>query len=190
MPELLAALAVAGLVLGAATPVVGELLHSAHSGSVARALAADLSGLRWKATSRARFHGLFFEQDPDGAWSWVEVADGNGNGLRTAEIRSGVDPRLGEPRRLENEPGAVTLGFPGAGPFPAIPPAGGTIAGLDDPVKFGPADIISFGPRGTASSGTLYLTDHRSELLGVRVYGPTARVRVWRWHRDAGEWRL
>lgn len=187
---MLAVLAVAGIMAAAVLPAAGELMHSAFTGSVARALAADLSALRWKATSRQRYHGLFFERDAGGIWSWVEVMDGNGNGLRTSEIRSGVDPAVGELRRLEDEPGSVTLGFPGSGPFPAIPPASGAIGRTDDPVKFGPADIISFGPRGTASSGTVYLTDHRSELLGVRVYGPTGRIRVWRWHREVGEWRL
>ena len=181
---------VAGLLLVAVTPAAAKLLRASHTGAVARTLAAELSAQRWKATSQQRVRGLYFERDADGRWSWVEVLDGNGNGLRTAEVRSGVDPTAGRVRRLEDGPGDVTLGFPPGGPFPAIPPAGGTIGSLDDPVKFGASDIVSFGPRGTASSGTIYVTDGRDELLGVRVYGPTVRVRVWRWNRELGQWRL
>jgi hypothetical protein len=61
---------------------------------------------------------------------------------------------------------------------------------VDDPIRFGRGDLVAFSPLGSSSSGTIYLTDGRSELWAVVLYGATARVRVWRFDRTAGRWRL
>jgi hypothetical protein len=84
----------------------------------------------------------------------------------------------------------VRLGFPGAGPFPRIPPRPGNIPHLDDPVQFGRSNIVSFSPIGASSSGTLYVTDGRDALYGVLLFGPSSRIRVWRFERSSGEWSL
>jgi hypothetical protein len=84
----------------------------------------------------------------------------------------------------------VELGFP-PGPAPSrIPPRSGTIADLTDPVKFGVSNVVSFSPLGRASSGTLYLSDGHHQLRGVVLFGPTVRVRVWRYDAREGRWRL
>ena len=57
-------------------------------------------------------------------------------------------------------------------------------------MRFGRSDLISFGPLGTASGGTLYLTDSRHRLYAVVLYGRTARVRVWRYDTREGRWKL
>jgi hypothetical protein len=71
--------------------------------------------------------------------------------------------------------------------IPEIPPRRGTISGVDDPVQFGRSDLVAFSPLGTASSGTLYVTDGR-ELFGIVLFGATARVRVWRYDGGTNEW--
>jgi len=187
--EGLVVLTLAALLAATTVPLALDRCNEARAASAARFLATTFQALRWKAVSTGTAHGLFFERDATG-WKWSLVRDGNGNGLRTAEVRNGTDPVLEGPLRLESIVERMTLGFPGAGPFPRIPPSTGNIAALADPVKFGGSDLVSFGPLGTASSGTLYLTDTRSELYGVLLYGPTARVRVWRYVARNGTWQL
>lgn len=59
---------------------------------------------------------------------------------------------------------------------------------LDDPIRFNQSDLASFGPLGTATPGTLYLTDRRSRLTAVRVTSRTGRVRVLRYDPGARTW--
>jgi hypothetical protein len=118
------------------------------------------------------------------------VEDGNGNGLRTAEIRRGVDPTISGPHHLQDRVEDVRLGFPPGGPFPRIPPRAGNIVDTDDPVQFGRSDIVAFSPLGRSSSGTLYITDGRRGLFGIVLFGPSTRVRVWRYDTVGGKWTL
>jgi prepilin-type N-terminal cleavage/methylation domain-containing protein len=187
--ESLVALALIGIaLLMATTALAGRRgAHAATAG--ARELAVTLQALRFRAIAANRNHGLYFERDGDG-WRWFVVRDENHNGLRTGEILNGVDRKLSGPHRLSDRVGGVELGFPVATTLPNLPPRRGSINGLDDPVKFGRADIISFSPLGRASSGTLYLSDGRYALRAVVLFGPTARVRVWRFDTREGRWKL
>jgi hypothetical protein len=83
----------------------------------------------------------------------------------------------------------VRLGFPSDGPFTSPPPARDPIEQLEDPVKFGRSNIVSFSPLGRSSSGTLYLDDGAGGLWAVVVFGPTVRVRIWRWDGAMRRWR-
>ena len=118
------------------------------------------------------------------------VEDGNGNGLRTAEVRRGVDPTVSGPHHLQDQVEDVRLGFPPGGPFPRIPPRTGNIVDTDDPVQFGRSDIVAFSPLGRSSSGTLYVTDGRRGLFAIVLFGPATRARVWRYDSVGGKWSL
>lgn len=187
--ELLTALALLGLLLAFTLPATAELRTAGRAAAAARELATTLHALRWRSVAEHCAQGLYFESDSLG-WSWRIVRDGNGNGLRTQEIRDGTDPTVQAPRRVEASVSGVRLGFPPGGPFPAIPPRRGTLVPSADPVRFGSADIVAFSPLGTASSGTLYLTDGQWRLLAVTLFGPSARVRVWSLDAREGRWRL
>jgi hypothetical protein len=123
-------------------------------------------------------------------WTWREVADGNGNGLRTADIARGIDPVLTQDAALERQIENVTLGIPPGGPYPEAPPGTDMLSAGDDPVRFGRSDLISFSPVGSASSGTLYVTDGRRGFYAVVLFGPTARLRVWRYRPEERRWTL
>ena len=60
---------------------------------------------------------------------------------------------------------------------------------LDDPIRFNQSDLASFDPLGTATPGSLYLTDRRSLLAAVRVTSRTGRIRVLRYDSRARTWR-
>lgn len=189
LSETLAVLALLAIGLAAALPTVADLGSAGRAAAGARLMATAFHAMRWRSVAENRAHGLYFERRDDG-WVWYEVADGNGNGLRSAEIEDGTDGALSGPQRLEDRVSRVRLGFPAGGPIPRIPPRTGMIADLDDPVQFGRSNIVSFTPLGASSSGTLYVTDGRHELLGVVLFGPTVRVRVWRFDRRTGRWTL
>ena len=189
LAELLVVVALAGILLAAAVPALASLRAGARGGAAARVLAGEFRDLRFRSVARRRYHALAFERDARG-WAWRVVRDGNGNGVRTVEIRAGTDPVLSGPHRLEDRVERVRPGFPDDGPFPAVPPARGWIDRLDDPVRFGRSDLVSFSPLGRSSSGTVYLTDGIRGLWAVVLYGPTTRVRVWRYDRGSRRWVL
>ena len=129
------------------------------------------------AYSRAVRTGLYtairFERQDDGTVWYAVYEDGDGDGVLSADIRSGQDRRLSGPFPLSGGAPGVRIGFnPGV---PAIPPDRGLLSG--DPVRFGVSDILSFSPLGTATPGTFYLAGDGSQAA-VRVTGGTARVRL------------
>jgi len=189
LAELMAALALTAIILLMALPTLASMRTEGRVAAGAREIAMSFHALRWKSVAQNRNHGLLFERLEDG-WVWFEVRDGNGNGLRSAELRSGIDETLSGPHRLGDRDGLIGLGFPPADRLPEIPPRSGAIEALHDPVKFGRSDLVSFSPLGSASSGTVYLTDGRYKLYAVVLFGPTARVRVWRLDIREGVWKL
>ncbi len=188
LPECLVALAILAAAAAVAVPAGADLLSSARAEAGASLLGARFRALRFQSVAVRRNRGLFFERSGAG-WVYSEVEDGNGNGLKTAEVRSGVDRTISGPRRLEDEVEKATPGIPPGGPFPEAPPGEELLDAASDPVRFGRSKLISFSPDGSSSSGTLYVTDHRLGLAAVVLYGPTARVRVWRWDAAGRRWR-
>ena len=91
---------------------------------------------------------------------------------------------------LERQVPDVRLGLPPGGPYPEAPPGTGRLVAGDDPVRFGRSDLVSFSPVGSASSGTLYVTDGRDGLFAIVLYGPTSRLRVWRFRPLERRWAL
>ena len=189
LPECLVALAILGAAAVVAVPAGTSMLSSARAEAGARQMRMRFRALRFKSVAVRRHRGLFFEQRGPG-WVYFEVEDGNGNGLRTAEVRSGVDRTISGPHRLEDEIEKATPGIPPGGPYPEVPPGGERLDEASDPVQFGRSKLISFSADGSASSGTLYVTDRRSGLAAVVLYGPTARVRVWRWDGARHQWKM
>lgn len=129
-----------------------------------------------KAYSMAIKQGVYtairFEHDGDRPFYSV-YADGNGNGVRSEEIRRGVDRRVAGPFPLHGGSPSVRVAInPGV---PAIPPDRGFLSG--DPIRFGPADLLSFSPLGTATPGTFYLAGQGVQAA-VRVSPGSARVRL------------
>lgn len=189
LPELVVVLALSGLLLAAAAPALASLRSGARCAAGARVLAASFQDLRFRSVAQRRFHALAFARDARG-WYWHVARDGNGNGVRSAEIRRGTDPVVSGPHRLDDRVERVRPGFPQGGPFPAVPPSRGWLDRLDDPVRFGRSDLVSFSPLGRSSSGTVYLTDGAGALWAVVLYGPSTRVRVWRYDREGARWVL
>lgn len=189
LAELLAVLAILAIAVAVTLPAAAEIRDAGRAAAGARRMATLFSAERWKGVTQGRSIGFQFRSTPSG-WVWREVADGNGNGLRSAEIARGVDTVVAAETTLEASVPHVTLGFPPGGPFPEAPPGTGLLRAGDDPVRFGRSTIVSFSPVGSATSGTLYVTDGQSGLYAVVLFGPTTRLRVWRWDRRELRWTL
>ncbi len=114
--------------------------------------------------------------------------DGDGDGVRTADIDAGVDPAVGPPRQLNHFGSFVRFGFP-PGPPPRDP--GNPSRRLDrlhDPIRFNRSDIASFNYLGGSTPGSLYLTDGRYLLVVVRVFGRTGKVKVLQYDQESETW--
>ena len=83
--ETLMVTALAGMMLAVAVPALASLREQGRTAAGARVLAMELHRMRWESVARRRAAGLWFARGPAG-WEWHLVEDGNGNGLRTAEI--------------------------------------------------------------------------------------------------------
>lgn len=188
MPEVVLALAVTGLLVLVAVPALSAALSRHRVTAATRALASELTRLRAEAITSRRRVAMRLIREGD-AYSYAFFSDGDGDGVRAADIATGRDPELAGRRDLPSRFGGVDFGLLDI-PIPDLPPRGGTLHPGDDPVRFGRSDIVTFTPLGTASSGTLFVSDSRRVVMAVVVYGGTGRIRTWRFDRHAGRWSM
>lgn len=184
--EIMVTLALLGLLLTAAWPALASGLWRSRVTAAAHEVAGQMSRLRSQAIAERRSLGMRITRS-GGRYHYAFYADGDFDGIRSDDIASGRDPLIGGPRDLPSRYEGVDFGLLDIA-IPAIPPRRGTVAPGDDPVRFGRSDTITFTPRGTASSGTLFVSDGRSLVVAVVLYGHTGRVRTWRYLRDGGGW--
>ena len=186
LPELTAATTIAALTLGVSVPALGTALRSWKLDGAARDLALEMQRTRMEAVARGAYAGILFQRDASGG-HWRLYLDGGTRGIRSADIASGVDTPLGLTGELAARYPGVRLGIEAPPPIPRVPPATGTLTSGDDPIAFSGSDIFSAAPTGETSGGTIYLTDGR-DMRAVVVFGPTGRIRVWRYDGEARRW--
>jgi len=122
------------------------------------------------------------------SYTFTLYRDGDHDGVTNADIRSGVDRQVGPARRLEHVGGDVGFGIP-ARPVRDPGDPRSFLDRIDDPIRFNQSDLASFGPLGTATPGSVYLTDGNSRLAVVRVFDRTGKVRVLRYDFASETWR-
>ncbi len=156
-----------------------SIRNAVHETTVAFYLA------RAYAVSRDRNVGLKFRRNGD-RYEWALYGDGNGNGIRTAEIASGVDRFLGiaYPWSRNDVRPAIMTGI--RVPDPGSP--GRYLDRIDDPIRFNNSDICSFTPVGDATPGSVYLWNAHDRMAVVRVFGATAKIRTLYYRRGARGW--
>jgi hypothetical protein len=180
--ELLFVIAVAAALAAMAIPAGVRMTDDYRAANAARYLAQKCGYARIDAVRRSIFVGIRFGL-PTEDYLLTAVADGNGNGLRTAEIASGIDRRVGSPERLDwNFPG-VAFGI-----LPGVPDADGNPPASSDGVRLGASRILSMNPDGSSSSGTLYVHTRRGAQYAVRVLGATGRVRMLKYLETSRAW--
>jgi hypothetical protein len=185
--ELAVVLSVASLLAGFVVPPLLEWGAQVQLELAASEVVAVLRHARADATRRYEQVAVKFDTSgPEPRWRLHR--DGDGDGVRSDDLRSGVDPRVTPPRPLSYFGRRVHFGFPeGARPRDPADPRR-RLEGLDDPIRFNRSDLASFGPLGTGTPGSVYLTDGR-RLVVVRVLNRTGRVRILAWDRNTDTWR-
>ena len=178
--EILLVLAVLAIVVAITIPDLAEIRGAAALGAASSRLKGLLFRCRAYAILNSRATAVVFEHRDDGSWRCFIAVDGDGDGIRTRDINGLIDPVVGEVLHLDG--GGAGLGIL-QGEFVPDPSGRGRLRGdLDDPVRAGRGNIITFTARSTATPASIYLTDHRARMRVLRVYGGTGRVisRVWR----------
>jgi hypothetical protein len=181
--ELMLMVALGITLVGMAVPAVLGGLDAGRARVAAAYMASQLRLAHMEAVKRSRAVALRFE-GADTGYRFTRYIDGNGNGVRTVDIKSGVDRILGAPERLQDNFPGVTFGVL----------AGVTSIDADraisdgDPIRIGSADLLTFTPIGTATPGTLYLRGRGAHQYAVRVLGVTARTRVLEFNFGETRW--
>lgn len=115
--------------------------------------------------------------------------DGDGDGVRSNDIRRGIDEQTMLPRIIAMTGGDVRFGFPG-GVAPKDPSdLGRRLTRLSDPIRFNRSDMASFSELGTATPGTVYLTANDRHLAAVRVSGRSGHITILLYDPDKEVWK-
>ena len=162
-----------GLVTIVAVPQLTSAVNRSRGLAAARFLASRMALARSQAVGRSANVALRFEGEP-GAIRFGAFMDGNGNGVRAADIATGVDPVVDAPVLLSDL-------------FPGVRIAFGD-SGEEDAVQVGAGSILSFTPMGTATSGSVYIRGRDGTQWAVRVLGTTARARILRYSALTDDW--
>jgi type II secretory pathway pseudopilin PulG len=180
--EIVVVLSLATLLAALALPAATMAVDEGRARQAAAFAAARLRESQQAAITGSASTGLVFERTA-GRWTFRRCVDGNANGLRRADLRSGRDTCA---------PDVVDL----AELFPGVSVAiDSAIRGPDgdppssDPVRFGTSDMASFSPSGGCTAGSLFIRSTRGAQYAVRVAGMTGRLRVLRYDAAARLWR-
>lgn len=156
-----------------------------------RLAAQEVVGVLRTARAFAVRHGAHvavrFRTARDGTVTYAIYRDGDGDGVLSRDIDTRIDPEVAPPRRLDQTGHRVQLGFP-VGRRLRDPGSPQYWLQTNDPIRFS-ADMASFGPLGTSTPGSLYLTDGASRVAVVRILGRTGRVRVMAYDFDRHLWK-
>jgi len=181
-------LAILGLFASLTFPDLFLLTRSLRVDLASRELQSVLRLARSRAIREGTKVGVKFRTDGKGRYSFSLYRDGDGDGVLTRDIDSGVDPRLEPPRELIHLGRRIRLGFP-VGPAPRDPgDPSRRLTRLDDPIRFNRSDIASFNHLGASTPGSLYITDGLHFLSAVRVFGRTGKVKILRYDVVSETW--
>jgi type II secretory pathway pseudopilin PulG len=181
MTELVLVLSIAMLVLAMSWPVMASAISAGKGHQAAAFVAGQLRSAQSEALRASRAAGLVFD-DTSGHWRFRVCVDGNGNGLRRADVVVGIDRCLTEAFDVATMFSGVAIGVDPGLRGPDGEP------GSADPVRFGRGNIASFTGAGSGTAGSLFLRLNDGEHFLIRVAGVTGRVRLLRHHPATLRW--
>lgn len=174
--ELVVVMAIGIGIAGLSAPVAASVVDSSRARQAAAFLSSTFRLARQQAVGRGVNVGVVFDR-PGARWTLKVCRDGNANGIRRADVQSGVDPCFDGPFEISqlfpNVDVSVDATLRG--------PSGE--AGSPDPVRFGASDIVSFSPLGSCTAGSVFLRSSRGAQYVIRTTGVTGRVRVLKYER-------
>jgi hypothetical protein len=173
---------VAVVVGTASVPPLLSQRDALNAAGAARHVAALVHATRAEAVRRGVHVGLVFRSSGD-AFRFAMFADGNFDGVRSADIVAGIDRQVSAWVRIGDAFPRAVFGF-----LPGVPDpdSGSSLTG--SPVKLGGSSTLSFGPAGGATSGTVYLRGPAEQQYAVRMLGSTGRCRLLRFDFTERRW--
>jgi Tfp pilus assembly protein FimT len=174
MVELLFALGFVAVLGAMAVPQVLGTIESSRAAAAARYLAARMTSARVLAVQRSAAVAIRFDADEAG-FRFATYQDGNGNGVRAADIAARVDREIEAPVRLFEL-------------FPDVDFALVVDGQSADPFQLSGSSILTFTPAGTATSGSVYLRGRTGSQYALRILGATGRTRLQRYDERARRW--
>jgi type II secretory pathway pseudopilin PulG len=184
LAELVFALMVAGLLLGIVVPRVLAAAQRLSLRATALRIIGPMLLAQLDATGHSEEEGVKFAQTAEG-WTVALYEDGNGNGIRNADIAAGIDRLVERPALIERPGCPIRIGFPDAGVND--PDTGQPIAPGTSPVSFNRSTICSFSPEHDATPGSVYLTNGIDAAM-VRSSGAGGALRILLYNRASGRW--
>jgi hypothetical protein len=177
----LLAVAILGTVLLVSVPLTTSAVDATNTMSAARYVEGRVMKARMEAVKRSASVALRFETRDDDYVITMYV-DGNGNGVRTADIGRTVDRPISVPERLGDK-------FPGIR-FGLLEGVTDLDDGLEsrEGVRLGASGFLTLSPDGSATAGTLYIHGRRHQSA-VRVLGATGRTRLFQFNSGTRTWR-
>ena len=184
LPELLTSIAIVGLLVACAMPSWLALRRRAAVRAASAEIRSVFHQTRSRAIARSRNAGVHFTRSGS-QWKFAIYDDGDGDGVRNDDIRSGADRQVAPPRLLLQQGQLISIGL-----LRNIvrDPDGDPLRPAASPVQFNRTSICSFSPLGSATPGTIYLTDDDGSLYAVRVFGATAKIRLLRYEPSSMRW--
>jgi hypothetical protein len=182
--DVVVAAALVLILAGSAIPLFDSAGRHLRGAAAARYVLFAMRAARVQAARRASAVGVAVRVAGESTLLQVYL-DGDGDGLRAADIADGTDPPLGPPSDLQQEFRGVVAAI--RRPLPEID-GSATLAPGSDPVRLGINDIASFTPDGTASGGTVYLAGPDGAAYAIRVLAVTGRTRVLRFNPASATW--
>lgn len=184
---LVVVLCLTAMIITAGIPTLTEARRAAALREASGRLWGMLVLCRANAIMRCRATALVFERTEDGAWRCFVAEDGDGDGLRRADMEAGRDRVIGEVLHLEGT--TAGLGILADRRVPDPSGSGRLDGNFDDPVRAGRGDIITFTPRSTATPSSIYLTDYHDRMRVLRITPGTGRVYGLVWRTGWKKWR-
>ena len=181
--ELLFVLSAAATIGAMAIPPFLAAIDDYRTAGAVRYLSTRIQRTRMEAVSRSTNTAMQFVKEGTG-YTFGIFVDGNEDGVRTADIRNGIDRRLGTIERLSDNYAGVDFGL-----LPDLPPvdAGGPPPGTD-PIKLGSSALLSYASSGSSSSGSVYIRGRKVQYA-IRILGDTGRARVLKFNPHDRLWK-
>lgn len=187
--EILFVLAILGFLFVTAYPAFMKSTSSLRLEMAARQMQSSLRAARTYAIRHSANVAVKFRAEPDGTFTYALYRDGDGDGVRTDDIKKGTDPEVWAPRRINYLNEDIRVAIP-----PGRPPRhpGNPRRRLDrteDPIRFNRSDMASFNPIGRVTPGSIYLSDAYRHLMAVRTYHLSGKVSVLTYNEREETWR-
>jgi hypothetical protein len=180
--EQVVVLALIALVFAMSLPAMKRGVEHGRLRGAAFYLSSRVAQLRMQAVHRGANVALRFDSaDP---YAFQAFMDGDGDGVRAADIASGRDPAIDRAEAIPERFSGVAFGF-----VPGCPLSDGSaVPSGADPVRIGSSRLLVFAPAGTATSGTLYLRGRLEIGYAVVILGATGRTRLLACTPSRGKW--